>query len=558
MATVTVFTAARMQAIEDNAIVDGEIDGSGHLILETFAGTPIDAGPVVAAAGTPFVGQYTTAGRPAAATMNGKIYWDTDDAYFGISNGSTWSNLLEGAFVGQYTTANRPDATTNLGRVIWDITVGSFFTSDGVTWDEVLMGGGGGSGDVSSTDTDASTWDWVLTLASPLTLDDTKLPTWSKTRSYVDGLSLPAQIASTDTSKLDVYTVDGITYLDVTSVGGGSSGSFESDVFEVIDNIDNTKVLNFSVAGLTPGIPRLFGWPDGNGIVLTDVSSADIANKKLATAAGFGSLKFGKFADQMIGGIDWAWADLVPPTNTFVVAGGPAAIGSIVSYHNGANSTTPTPVGTNVEIFRAAGRAMRSNNIFASTDMARFSIFTREAPSATAQGADIRLGVVRVGSTTLENLLGIQGGADASTGGTVSVRNQLVVGAGDVTTAPATGYAIESKSDPIGYGVGAGGAVTQLTDKSTAVTINEASGKITTHNASLANNAAISFTVNNSQVGVNDTIICCLSSGTTGLHNFYISAVAAGSFQLTIRNISGGALAESLVFNFSVIKGAVT
>lgn len=45
MATVTVFTAARMTAIEDSAIVDGSVVGD-NLILTTHDGTPIDAGNV--------------------------------------------------------------------------------------------------------------------------------------------------------------------------------------------------------------------------------------------------------------------------------------------------------------------------------------------------------------------------------------------------------------------------------------------------------------------------------------------------------------------------------
>lgn len=45
MATATVFSAARSQDIEDNAIVDGSIVGD-NLILERNDGTPIDAGNV--------------------------------------------------------------------------------------------------------------------------------------------------------------------------------------------------------------------------------------------------------------------------------------------------------------------------------------------------------------------------------------------------------------------------------------------------------------------------------------------------------------------------------
>lgn len=48
MATVQSLTKTRMEAIEDASIVDGEIDGSGHLILTTYGGTDIDAGYMLA------------------------------------------------------------------------------------------------------------------------------------------------------------------------------------------------------------------------------------------------------------------------------------------------------------------------------------------------------------------------------------------------------------------------------------------------------------------------------------------------------------------------------
>lgn len=47
MATVTGYTAARMQEIIDTTIQSGSIDGNGHLILTTYNGTLIDAGPVL-------------------------------------------------------------------------------------------------------------------------------------------------------------------------------------------------------------------------------------------------------------------------------------------------------------------------------------------------------------------------------------------------------------------------------------------------------------------------------------------------------------------------------
>src|SRR5689334_16835475 len=49
--SVTGFTAARSQAIEDSAIVGGSVDGSGDLILARHDGGTINAGAVVGPSG---------------------------------------------------------------------------------------------------------------------------------------------------------------------------------------------------------------------------------------------------------------------------------------------------------------------------------------------------------------------------------------------------------------------------------------------------------------------------------------------------------------------------
>ena len=46
MATVTGMTADAMEEIKNTTVVNGDIDGSGHLILLQFDGTPIDAGSI--------------------------------------------------------------------------------------------------------------------------------------------------------------------------------------------------------------------------------------------------------------------------------------------------------------------------------------------------------------------------------------------------------------------------------------------------------------------------------------------------------------------------------
>ncbi len=100
------------------------------------------------------------------------------------------------------------------------------------------------------------------------------------------------------------------------------------------------------------------------------------------------------------------------------------------------------------------------------------------------------------------------------------------------------------------------GTVTQTTSKSTAVTLNNRSGTITTHNASLAAGAEVGFTVNNSTVGANDVVIANIASGATAdSYSLTVDAVAAGSFRLSLSNLTAGAIAEAIAINFVVISG---
>jgi len=116
-----------------------------------------------------------------------------------------------------------------------------------------------------------------------------------------------------------------------------------------------------------------------------------------------------------------------------------------------------------------------------------------------------------------------------------------------------------SSSGKIGYGnlsgTGVGGTVTQLTSKSTAVTLNKICGQITMNNASLAAGAEVSFTLNNTSIAATDIVILSISSGATaGAYNLHVDAVAVNSCVISITNLSAGALAEAPVINFAVIK----
>jgi hypothetical protein len=110
-----------------------------------------------------------------------------------------------------------------------------------------------------------------------------------------------------------------------------------------------------------------------------------------------------------------------------------------------------------------------------------------------------------------------------------------------------------------GYTTGAGGTVTQLTNKSTGVTLNTLSGRITTHNAALAAAAEVTFVVTNNQVAATDVpVVAIASGGTAGSYATVVSAVGSGSFSISLSNLSGGSLSQAVVINFAVIKGATS
>jgi len=112
--------------------------------------------------------------------------------------------------------------------------------------------------------------------------------------------------------------------------------------------------------------------------------------------------------------------------------------------------------------------------------------------------------------------------------------------------------------EQLGYTAEAQGTVTQLTDKSTAVTLNKSAGRITMNNASLATATNATFTLNNSLISANDTVILTISGGqaTAGSYNVFANSLSAGSVSITLRNISGGTLSEAVVINFALIHCA--
>jgi hypothetical protein len=111
-------------------------------------------------------------------------------------------------------------------------------------------------------------------------------------------------------------------------------------------------------------------------------------------------------------------------------------------------------------------------------------------------------------------------------------------------------------TEEIGYAPAAQGTVTQLTNKTTAVTLNKSMGRITMNSASLAGGDIAMFTLNNSFIGSNDALIVNVSgAGTAGAYVAFVASMTNGSVSLALQNLTAGALAEAVVLNFAVIHG---
>lgn len=117
-----------------------------------------------------------------------------------------------------------------------------------------------------------------------------------------------------------------------------------------------------------------------------------------------------------------------------------------------------------------------------------------------------------------------------------------------------SGNILNSGGGGLGYGTGSGGTVTQATSKSTAVTLNKPTGQITMNNAALAANTEVDFNLNNSMISLSDILLCHASNSDS--YTVVVRGVFNGRAYIRVKNISAGSLSESVVLNFTVIKGA--
>lgn len=162
--------------------------------------------------------------------------------------------------------------------------------------------------------------------------------------------------------------------------------------------------------------------------------------------------------------------------------------------------------------------------------------------------------VLASGNILVGNSLNIESAVVLSGDATISNTGALTLAATSANVPLST-----SPSKGVGYAVGAGAVVTQATNKATGVTINAPTGAITLNNAALAAGVEVTFAVTNSACAAADVPVAChASAGTAGAYTIECNTVAAGSFAITVSNLSAGSLSEAIVLNFVILKGAAS
>lgn len=110
----------------------------------------------------------------------------------------------------------------------------------------------------------------------------------------------------------------------------------------------------------------------------------------------------------------------------------------------------------------------------------------------------------------------------------------------------------------LGYNIGAGGAVTQTTNKFAAVTLNRPSGQITMNNAALAAGATATFVLNNTLLTTAKNIFFT-EVNATGSRRYSLDwNIGNGYAYVHVTNETVESLSDAVVINFAVIGGATS
>ncbi len=153
------------------------------------------------------------------------------------------------------------------------------------------------------------------------------------------------------------------------------------------------------------------------------------------------------------------------------------------------------------------------------------------------------------------------GGVTIPAGVLTVTADGLTVTAGDLTVTAGDAIVTVGNVDMVAgtLDLQDGGTITQMTDKTTGVTLSTNSGQITMDNADLTTGAEATFIVTNTLVAATDVVVVNHGSvGTAGTYVVWCSNVGAGVYSISVSNLTGGTLSEAIVLNVAIIHGAAS
>lgn len=245
-------------------------------------------------------------------------------------------------------------------------------------------------------------------------------------------------------------------------------------------------------------------------------------------------------------------------SDAFGITGGVSTYAQFTGRSGRGNVSVPSALQTNDTMLRITGVGWGTSQFPATAAPTSIEFAAAENYTNTAYGSRINFYTAPLGTSTKTLTMTMTADTGATVYGNVTAANIIVSGniVGNLTTTTA-GINNLNVSGNIAYNAATNNAtVTQLTSKSTAVTCNGRTGQITTAASSLAKGAAVTFTVNNSYVtSATDIPVVAFQNGATAdSYAVSVTRVQPGSFNITITNNGVGALADTIIINFAIIR----
>ncbi len=196
-----------------------------------------------------------------------------------------------------------------------------------------------------------------------------------------------------------------------------------------------------------------------------------------------------------------------------------------------------------------SGGDMPGRIVFSTTANASGSLTDRMMLTSAGLLSPTSPGGIDIGDITnyVNNIVCLNANITAITTGSITCSGTLSAGA-------------VVSSGSLGFTIGSGSSVTQATNKTTGVTLNNRSGRITMAAGSLSAGASATFTVSNSLVINNASVasvilVTHVTGGTANAYRVHGQNIVDGtSFSITVTNITAGSLNETPVLHFMLLN----